>query len=665
MAKSPTIKITLTSEDRTAKGFQSAEMRISGFKRGLSTAGVAIGSFAGNLLAQSVPAIGSFGRELFDLGQATDTMAKKAAKVFGPETSDIKKWADGINESLGLSDEAVVGLAANMGDLLIPMKFTREEAAELTKTNLNAAGALSAWTGGTYDAAEVADIMTKAMLGEREQLKQLGISINQAEVNQRALTIATRAGRTEITEQDKALATQQLILEKSADAQEAWADGTMDAQKAQNELSAAVADVKEDLARALVPAVQRTVRFLAQDLVPAIKSVVAEFRERWPEIKAAVQPVLDWFREKVETVVGFVSAFWAEHGAKIVEFTTTAFEAIREIVGGVLDVIIGIVDVFFDILEGNWGDAWDGIVDILKGVVEAIKGVVKLGFAAVRLAVRAALSAIKSIVSSGWSAVKNATTSALSAVVGFVRGLPKRARDALASIGSTLFQKGKDLIRGLWNGLVDVWGRARAWVASIPQKMKDALWFAATTLVTTGKNFIVGLWNGLINKWNDARAWVGDIPGKIAGAFWNAGRWLWDAGRRIMQGLWDGLKSKFESVKNWLSGLGRTITNLKGPPSHDSVMLRDNGRRVMSGFLVGMREGWTDVARFLGGVSPRLRGDVGAQFSAAGGTSIASTRGAQTVNRGSTTIVQNLPTGVHPTNTTQATRRYARIQGEL
>lgn len=32
---------------------------------------------------------------------------------------------------------------------------------------------------------------------------------------------------------------------------------------------------------------------------------------------------------------------------------------------------------------------------------------------------------------------------------------------------------------------------------------------------------------------------------------------------------------------------------------------------------------------------------------------------------GSVTIIQNLPTGVHPTNTTQATRRYARIQGSL
>ena len=42
---------------------------------------------------------------------------------------------------------------------------------------------LRAWSGGQTSAAEVSDILAKAMLGETDGLKQLGISISQDEVN--------------------------------------------------------------------------------------------------------------------------------------------------------------------------------------------------------------------------------------------------------------------------------------------------------------------------------------------------------------------------------------------------------------------------------------------------------------------------------------------------
>ena len=60
------------------------------------------------------------------------------------------------------------------------------------------------------------------MLGEREQLKSLGISITEADVKQRLL----KMGMEDLTgvqlQQAKATATQQLIFEKSTDAQAAF-----------------------------------------------------------------------------------------------------------------------------------------------------------------------------------------------------------------------------------------------------------------------------------------------------------------------------------------------------------------------------------------------------------------------------------------------------------
>ena len=68
-------------------------------------------------------------------------------------------------------------------------------------------------------------ILTKAYLGERDALTSLGIKISEADVQARLAA----NGQDELTgaalEQAKAVATQQLIFEKSTDAQKAWSDG--------------------------------------------------------------------------------------------------------------------------------------------------------------------------------------------------------------------------------------------------------------------------------------------------------------------------------------------------------------------------------------------------------------------------------------------------------
>lgn len=308
MAKSSVIDIKILVDDKTGKGFKSATAQVEGFSGKISAAGTALGTFAGNLAANAIPAALNFGKELFNLGSEVEIMGKKAQTVFGKEADLITDWADANNEAMGLSDEALVGLAASMGDLLVPMGFNRREASRLTQDTLNAAGALSAWSGGTKSAAEVSDILTKAMLGEREQLKSLGISINQAEVDQRAMTIAMAEGRDEITAMDKALATQQLILEKSKDAQDAWANGTMDAVKAQNEMRAQLEDLKVAMAEKLVPVMQNVVGFIVDELIPAAQKIAAFIKDNWIPIVAGLTA---GFVLLIPALWGAATAGWA------------------------------------------------------------------------------------------------------------------------------------------------------------------------------------------------------------------------------------------------------------------------------------------------------------------------------------------------------------------
>lgn len=195
--------------------------------------------------------------------QITD-MDKKATTVFGGQLGKVQKWADQNKKAFGLSRREVVGLAADMSDLLVPMGFTRAEAARMSTGMLDLSGALSKWSGGTKTAAEVSGILTKALLGERDELKSLGISISEADVQTRL----AKNGQDKLTgaalAQAKALATQQLIMEKSTDAQAAWAKGGKKAAEAQNGWKTSVQEMREALATALGPAIQTVTGWLSQ-----------------------------------------------------------------------------------------------------------------------------------------------------------------------------------------------------------------------------------------------------------------------------------------------------------------------------------------------------------------------------------------------------------------
>ena len=229
------------------------------------------------------------GVKVFQATAQLELGANKIATVFGDNLPEISKWADSVRLSMGSTRQETLMLAAGFQDLLVPMGFSRKEAAALTTETVGLSAALSEWSGGTKSAAEIAGIFSKAMLGEREQLKTLGISITELDVKTKLLASGQEKLTGNALAQAKALATQQLIFEKSTDAQEAFRKGGDSLGRTQQALMASLKQMKEDVMISLIPAMKEIGTVLKDEVIPQLTIMGEWLGETMPsKIEATV-----------------------------------------------------------------------------------------------------------------------------------------------------------------------------------------------------------------------------------------------------------------------------------------------------------------------------------------------------------------------------------------
>lgn len=282
-------------------------------KRALDGSGADVESFgskAGKAFKMGAVALGALGAgaaiavpALLNAGANIEAVGIKSATVFESSLKGVESWADGVAGSMGLTNTELIGAAASFGDLLKPMGFTADQAASMSTEMLDLSGALSAWSGGQVDATGAADVLAKAMLGERDGLKALGISITEADVSARLLENGTEGLTGAALQQAKALATQQLIMEKSTDAQTAWTNGSFDGIKAQNESGAAIKNVKDAFVTGLYPALQQ--------IIPVVTAVAMWAGENLPKAFAAASAAIGWVQENFSQLAPIMGAIGA------------------------------------------------------------------------------------------------------------------------------------------------------------------------------------------------------------------------------------------------------------------------------------------------------------------------------------------------------------------
>jgi len=131
---------------------------------------------------------------------------------------------------------------------------------------------------------------------------------------------------------------------------------------------------------------------------------------------------------------------------------STVWSTITSFTSGAVDKISGILGWFGGLpgkFAGWWGSAKDFAIAKMKSLVTWVSGLP--GRASSALSGLA--GALRSRASSAFQAMRDAAGNKVTAMISWVRGLPGRISRAIGSLNSLLYNKGMDVVRGLWNGI--------------------------------------------------------------------------------------------------------------------------------------------------------------------------------------------------------------------
>ena len=143
----------------------------------------------------------------------------KFNEVFSGSAQDINKAADELAESYGLIGSSSRKLLADTGDILVGFGFAEDAALDLSIQTNKLAVDLASFTNIEGGAARASQALTKALVGESESAKALGVSIRQdtAEYKARTKELIEVEGKTLL--QAKALQALEIAAAQSRKAQ--------------------------------------------------------------------------------------------------------------------------------------------------------------------------------------------------------------------------------------------------------------------------------------------------------------------------------------------------------------------------------------------------------------------------------------------------------------
>jgi len=237
-------------------------------------------------------AIVKLGKDAVKASSDFEETGSKFRTVFQDVAEEAQKTAKVLEDSYGLSKQSSRELLSATGDLLTGFGFTGAAALDLADKTNKLAIDLASFTNFSGGAAGASAALTKALLGERESIKSLGIAITETDLRQ----FAEDQGKVfkELTRQEKAVLTLDLAYRQSKNAVGDFARTSGSFANQSRQLSENLNNLKVQLGDKVLPALT--------DLAAAFVKATEDGSD-FLEVMKGIGETFKFFRDGVDLVV--------------------------------------------------------------------------------------------------------------------------------------------------------------------------------------------------------------------------------------------------------------------------------------------------------------------------------------------------------------------------
>lgn len=224
-------------------------------------------------------------------------------------------------------------------------------------------------------------------------------------------------------------------------------------------------------------------------IIGAVALLAVAWTQNWGGIQDKVESVLNFIRELIGSVLGWITSFWDQHGATIMGIVNKIWAAI----GAIFDWFVQYVTIIFEAWQAAFSGDWETFGAKIREAWDHV------------------WEAVKSILGNAWDWIKEQVANAIAAIIRFFTETDWR-------------QVGIDVVQGIANGIE----AGAKWAIDAITNLANALWdtikgfFGAQSpsklMASLGEDLMKGLGIGIVGGASIPTVAALGASGAVAGA---------------------------------------------------------------------------------------------------------------------------------------------------
>lgn len=623
----------------------SCNSKLKSITEGAEKVATASGKVSSAMTPATVAIIG-LGAAAGNLGSDLLESMNKVEVACGDGAQEIIKFSETTLESFGIAQGSALDMMAQFSDMGTGMGLETSSANEMSMALVGLAGDLSSFKNIKVEVAKTA--LNGIYTGETESLKQLGIVMTEANLQEYAYAQGINKKISEMNQAEKVQLRYNYVLDKTKNAQGDFANTSDGAANSMRVVSEAIKEAGASIGVMLSPIIAKAAQYVADlvkrfiDLDDGTKKIIIGVLA----VIAAIAPLAKLIQgitiitggltTAITTITGAYSLYTgaATTASTASKILAGAMKFLTGPVGIVITIITALVGAFIylwntsDEFRAFWINLWNKIKEItgvvvdsiivffqetipnafnnlknfIMGIPEFVKGV----FNNIKNTIENILNSICNFILNVWNSIKEIFSSALDTILNFVN----EKFGWLIEAVSTIFEGIRMYFQGWWEFIKNIFLGAILLILDLVTGNFTKLKEDASNILNNLKEALNMIWEGIKTVFQGAidfvtgyltNAWNGIVI--ISTTIWNGIKeffvGIWTSIKETASSAWNGFK---EIVINICTSIGSTVVSIWNGILDFFRNLPGTLYSLGVTMFTNLRDGITSILSTLGGV---------------------------------------------------------------